>query len=362
MLTHGVTPEQLLLSAFVPIPKNKRKSLNDSDNYRGIALSSAIGKLFDWLMLMSNKSVLKSSNLQFGYKEGHSTTHCTFVLNEVINHYNRKHSDVYVILLDASKAFDRVNYVKLFKLLIDNGICPLVAHFLDLMYTNQLVRVKWNSHVTPTFKVSNGVKQGGVLSPILFSIYDDNLLYRLESSGVGCHIGNVFMGALAYADDVTLLGPSRMSINKMLQISNDFSKEYDVLFNHKKSNLLTFHGNNENCIPVKGISFDNSLIECVNDGKHLGNIIGKNATMKNIQTGISDFYGRVNVLIAQFKHAFPWIKYKLFKTFCMPLYGVQLWDLSNVAIESFYVAWRKSIRRLFDLPQKNKLWFIEYLV
>ena len=57
------------------------------------------------------------------------------------------------------------------------------------------------------FTVSNGVKQGGVLSPILFAIYTDGLLKRLEETGVGCHMGSRFAGSLAYADDITLLAP-----------------------------------------------------------------------------------------------------------------------------------------------------------
>ena len=59
------------------------------------------------------------------------------------------------------------------------------------------------------------------------------------------------------------------------------------------------------------------------------------------------------MLIAQFKNAFPWIKYKLFKSFCMPLYGMQLWNLSGREINSFYTAWRKCIRRLFNIPSRT---------
>ena len=54
---------------------------------------------------------------------------------------------------------------------------------------NQTLRVQWCHTLTSSFKVCNGVKQGGVLSPILFAVYVDSLLGRLEQSGVGCHIG-----------------------------------------------------------------------------------------------------------------------------------------------------------------------------
>ena len=65
--------------------------------------------------------------------------------------------------------------------------------------------MKWGNTVSSEFTVSNGVKQGGLLSPILFAIYTDRLLKRLEETGVGRHMGSCFTGALAYADDITLL-------------------------------------------------------------------------------------------------------------------------------------------------------------
>ena len=75
------------------------------------------------------------------------------------------------------------------------------------MYTTQSLRVKWSDTTSPQSTLMNGVKQGGVLSPILFAIYTNGLLKHLEDTGVECHIGCRFTGALAYADDITLLAP-----------------------------------------------------------------------------------------------------------------------------------------------------------
>ena len=161
MLTHGFVPSDLLLSTLVPIPKNKRKSLNVSDNYRAIALSSVLGKLLDNILLDKCCSVFARSDLQFGFKKKHSTSHCTFVVDEVLQYYNNNNSNVYLALLDASRAFDRVEYVKLFNLLVSKGICPVIARFLVVPYTNQTVRVRWGNSMSTTFSVSNGVKQGG---------------------------------------------------------------------------------------------------------------------------------------------------------------------------------------------------------
>ena len=71
------------------------------------------------------------------------------------------------------------------------------------MYTSQTFRVKWGHSVSNCFTVRNGAKQGGVLSPILFAIYTDSILKRFEESGLGCHMGGHFTGALVYADAIT---------------------------------------------------------------------------------------------------------------------------------------------------------------
>ncbi len=67
---------------------------------------------------------------------------------------------------------------------------PLVLRLLLYMYSNQSLQVRWGSHTSTRFNVQSGVKQGGVLSPILFSVYIDGLFTRLSSSVIGCQIGN----------------------------------------------------------------------------------------------------------------------------------------------------------------------------
>ena len=84
------------------------------------------------------------------------------------------------------------------------------------LYTRQKIRVKWEHTLSCEFFVKNGVKQGGLLSPLLFAVYIDELLLQLQASGFGSYIGHYFVGALAYADDVTLLGPTLTSIKLML--------------------------------------------------------------------------------------------------------------------------------------------------
>ena len=98
------------------------------------------------------------------------TTQCLFSMLEIIDYYDVNMSSVCSLLSDASKAFDRVNYCKLFAELLKRNICPLLLRLLLFMYTRQLLRVKWGNKVSSEFAVSNGVKQGGVLPSILFAI------------------------------------------------------------------------------------------------------------------------------------------------------------------------------------------------
>ena len=218
MLRHGFSPSQFCMSKLIPIPKNKKKSLNDSSNYRAIAMSNILGKLLDKVILANHTMALKSSDLQFGFKSESYTTACTFVLDEVVNYYNRNGSEVHVVLLDASKAFDRVDHIKLFNILVGKGVCPTLLKLLFNMYSQQTMTVQWGDVTSDAFKTSNGVKQGGVLSPILFTLYIDILFSRLKSCGFGCYIGQSFVGALGYADDIVLLAPTRYSLSRLLRV------------------------------------------------------------------------------------------------------------------------------------------------
>ena len=106
---------------------------------------------------------------QFGFKAGHSTTLCTGVVKKVINYYT---DTVFAFFVDLTKAFDRVNYWKLFNQLICDGVDVYLVKLLAYRYVNQEVSVRWLSTRSGSFHVGNGTKQGGVLSPyLLLDIY-----------------------------------------------------------------------------------------------------------------------------------------------------------------------------------------------
>ena len=142
MLSHGVSPGGLLLSKLIPIPKNKRGNKSDFSNYRAIVISSLLGKLFDLIVLTEQCKSLQTDKLQFGFKQHLSTVICTSLLKDTTEYYTENGSDCYLLFFDASKAFDRVEYVKLFNILRDRGLCPNVLRLIMNMYTNQEIQVK----------------------------------------------------------------------------------------------------------------------------------------------------------------------------------------------------------------------------
>ena len=79
------------------------------------------------------------------------------------------------------------------------------------------------------------MKHGGVISPVLFCIYIDKLLLQLSKSGLGCFIGRVFLGALAYTNNIVLLAPTHRAMRNMLAVCDNFAREHHVVFNAKKS-------------------------------------------------------------------------------------------------------------------------------
>ncbi len=108
-------------------------------------LSSILCKLLDVVILTKEKCSLCTSDLQYGFKQGSSTSLWTAMAQATISYYVHNGSNVYGLMLDASKAFDRVNYCKLFRILQDKNVCPPYCRLLLNMFLNQSLGVRWDS-------------------------------------------------------------------------------------------------------------------------------------------------------------------------------------------------------------------------
>ena len=113
-LIHGYIPKELVFCSLKPIIKDKLGDKFNSDNYRAIGSSSLILKVLDWVIFILFESNLKPSELQFGFQKKNSTTMCSWTVIETINYFNNRETPVYSCFLDLSKAFDLVDFAKLF--------------------------------------------------------------------------------------------------------------------------------------------------------------------------------------------------------------------------------------------------------
>ena len=110
----------------------------------------------------TTKSLI-TDDLQLGFKENSSTIICTQLLMEIIEYYNSNNTDWFMLLLDASTAFDRIEYSTLFNNLRSRNMCPVTLRLIMNMYISQKMQVRFSNVLSSQFTVGNGVKQGGVL-------------------------------------------------------------------------------------------------------------------------------------------------------------------------------------------------------
>ena len=347
MVKHGFSPDGMLVETMVPLPKG-RWNLSNSSNYRAITVSSLLGKLLDHIILEKEAKNLMTNDLQFSFKPGLSTTMCSTMVRETISYFVNRNTNVYGLVLDATKAFDRLNYCKLFRVLLSRNVNPLICRLLLNMYIDQKLRVKWENTLSDSFTVTNGVKQGGVISPILFCVYMDGLISELESSQVGCWMGAVFAGTFVYADDIKLLAPSIRALNLMLKICKKYAEQYDVLFNDK-SKLIVFKAIS-NDDPPPFIEINRKQIESVDSIDHLGHILNSNIFNCDASKCTRDLYIQCNSLLGNFNNATSNLRNYLFFKYCNSFYGSQFLPLYDNTMDAVYVAWRNAVRRVWRVP------------
>ena len=261
---------------------------------------------------------------------------------------------MFCLFLDASKAFDRVCHDKMFKCLINNGICPLILRIIARMYELSSAVVRWDKSISDSFQLGNGVREGSVLSPFLFSLYLNPLLNEINSSRMGCYIGNTPSNVFAYADDIVILAPTVNSLRFLTKILINYSTNFKVTFNPNKSFIIFYSNLKSNFnfgsnIDINGINF-----QIVKEGKHLGFQINNSSNIYDFCNVFGEMSVRTNVLRSNFYALDVESKIKLFNSQCMSLYGCELWNLEDVGICRLEITWRKCIKSLLGLPMRTR--------
>ena len=168
MVLHGHVPKSFSDTVLVPIIKDKKGDITDINNYRPIAITSVASRFSKKFILLRIKHYLCTNDNQFSYKPKHATDMCIFTLKSILDFYVASSSPVYLCYIDSSKALDRVNFWYLFDKLIKRKVPVIFVRFFMVWYCTQEFVVRWGNHLSTAFTTSNGVRQGGILSPLFF--------------------------------------------------------------------------------------------------------------------------------------------------------------------------------------------------
>ena len=292
-------PEAFGKSVTFPIPKsNKSRYEDNTDNYRGISISPIISKVFENCLLLKFGYMLNSSPFQFGFKSKSSCSHAHYVLQNTIDYFNERGSTVNICSLDMSKAFDRLNgYVLLNKLL--SRKCPLkFINILSIWFKISCTIVKWGECYSKTVYPITGARQGSILSPLLFSVYVDDMLKRLNNSKLGCQVKYIQFNSFMYADDLLLVSLSIADLQKLLAICESEFAKIDMSINASKSSCVRI-GPRFN-VNVSVVLINNNPIQWSSELKYLGMTImaGKNIKY-NFHPVKAKFFGSINNIIGK---------------------------------------------------------------
>lgn len=350
MFKLGHLPQGLMLTTLVPVIKNKMGDVSDTGNYRPIAISTMLSKVCERLLLTFMEEYLYTTDNQFGFKKHSSTDMAIFTLKQILSYYQSYSSPLFICFLDASKAFDRVNHWTLFKKLIDRNVPAFIVRILVFWYSEQHLNVRWGAVLSSTFTVSNGVKQGGILSPLLFNCYMDGLSALIRECNSGCYIVNVAMNHLLYADDLCLISPSPNGLRRMLAICDQYALQHDIIFNTKKSLCMMIQSHKVKFNSSPSMYINGKELNYVDTFRYLGYIISNDLSDgSDLDRQRRALYVSANRIKRQFCVCNEQVKTQLFNALCGNMYCSHLWARSNKdSFNRVRVAYNNALRIIFN--------------
>ena len=368
-LTHGTVSSHLLACCFLPLLKGSTKDPADTSSYRAIAGSSLILKLFEKVILLIWGHLLGSDSLQFGYKQKTSTSQCSWLVTEVVQHFLRQGSHPIVTLLDCKAAFDICKFNILFEKLISTGLPAIVVRALMFSYQHQYAWVKWGSVRSDTFFIQNGTRQGSIASPILVALYCDQLIKELRKLGVGAHVAGVFMGASAYADDLVLVAPTRHAMQLMLGVCEEYAAKNNILFSTNenpklsKTKCIFMSGRAKNLAKPVPLTLCGRDLPWVESANHLGHTLHESGTMdQDASVARAKLIDQLVEIQHSFSFASPVEILRAYQVYCSSHYGSMLWDLSGETATKYFNSWTTAVKLAWQCPRATRTYLVQQVL
>ena len=278
------------LGMIVPIYKDGPKL--DAANYRGITLISCLGKLF--LSILNNRLIvfavenklLSPAQLGFVIKNRCSDAHI-IIHNLVKQKCHTQGSRIYSCFVDFKKAFDSVPRDLLLEKLLNMGITGKFFNILRHIYTSDKACIKMGHSCSDFFNLDIGVRQGCILSPLLFNLFLSDLAKQFDTMEDKPKLGNKGINALFWADDLVLFSDTKEGLDKLLKILEDYCEVNHLLINTKKTKCMIF--NKTGRLMRRPFYLNGIKLEMVREYKYLGFVITPSG---EISTGLNDLRDR----------------------------------------------------------------------
>lgn len=242
-------PEKWLEGTVVPIAKVPVPT--SAGDYRGITLLSIVGKLFLRMIQKRMTEALESTNSlineQAGFRQGRSTTQQTYSLYESLWRRRNERKTTFVCFVDIRKAYDRVWRKGLWYKLYMLGFRGKLLRVLSQLYSNVRSNVRIDGELSEPFGINIGLRQGCVLSPLLFLVFVNDLLEGMAAKNTGIRIvardreGNrveVGLVGLLFADDLVIEAGSMEDLEAALQCLTEWCGRWQLDVNEAKTKVM----------------------------------------------------------------------------------------------------------------------------
>jgi hypothetical protein len=358
----GEVPHDFGAGIVTPIPKFKGFKKNVSaDDFRGITINVMASKIFEHAISYLFNNIV-TSDRQFGFKKGTGCNHALHQIKNITHHFNSKRSTINIGCIDIKKAFDKANCWGILLLLQKKCIHPAIIETLEYWFSVSSAKVNWGLTLSDPVLLSSGVRQGGILSPLLFAAYIDILLGELELTKLGCFINAKCMNSYLYADDLLLVAISvtdlQLLVDKCVAILNNL----DLRINCSKSACLRVGP--RFAAPCLPIYVGSSPVEWTKEIKYLGIHIKGNASFTlNWRPSRSSYYKALNGILGALGSSPPLnVILSLARSTCFPIlsYGIQAFHLTKSDTRNFSYAYNNIFCKMFKSNDASVIALCQY--
>ena len=225
-------PDEWRKGIITRLYKGKGKK-GKCSNERGITVSSNIGKVYERIIDNRTRPQIKISEAQAGGREGRSTTDHLTILKKSIATQKKRKQPLYMVYLDVTKAYDKAWLDALLYVLNKRGIETENWQITNDINTNLTATIKTKYGNTREIKIRDSIRQGGVLSVLMYATVMDEIAEEINKYELGVNTNNTShpkLGCLLYMDDVVLISNNAQEMQKMLDITNEISSRYRIVF------------------------------------------------------------------------------------------------------------------------------------